>query len=327
MHVDRRLLNWGVFFILLGGIPLAVQQGLIGGDVAARSWQLWPLLIVAAGIGLLLRPTRIHEIGGLLMAGVLGVMLGGVVAVGANLADVASVCGGGSGAAFAPQQGTLSPTSTVNLTFNCGDLTVGTASGSSWTLSGTTERGDVPTIDQSAGSLRIRSRNNDSLGLFGFSGNRDQWQVTLPDESILDLVVTINAGNGSLDLGGGAHVEGLDLTVNGGTVAADLSTATTMTITGTFNAASAKFILPPANLSGTLHVNAGSVELCAPAGVGLRFTMADNITASNNYGDEGLVHSGSTWQTPGFDATTTRIDLTTQANAGSFTLNPKDGCR
>jgi len=326
MRVDRRLLNWGVFFILLGGIPLAVQQGLVGGDVAARSWQLWPLLIVAAGIGLLLRSTRVHELAGVLMAVVLGAMLGGIVAVGANLADVASVCGGGSGSMFTPQQGTMSGPSTVNLTFNCGDLTVGTASGAGWSLGGTTDRGEVPTIDQSTSSLLIRSRNDDSLGLFGFGGNRDQWQVTLPDDPTLDLTVTLNAGNGTLGLGG-AHLQGLDLTVNAGTVVADLSAATAATLTGTFNAASAKFVLPAANLSGTLQVNAGSVELCAPAGVGLRFTMTDNITASNNYGDQGLVQSGSSWQTAGFDAATTRIDLTTQANAGSFTLNPKDGCR
>ena len=27
MHIDRRLLGWGVFFILVGAIPLAVRGG------------------------------------------------------------------------------------------------------------------------------------------------------------------------------------------------------------------------------------------------------------------------------------------------------------
>lgn len=57
MHLDRRFLNWGVFFIVLGGVPLAVQQGLLDRDLAARAWLLWPLLIIAAGVGLLLRRT------------------------------------------------------------------------------------------------------------------------------------------------------------------------------------------------------------------------------------------------------------------------------
>jgi len=326
MHVDRRFLNSGVFFILLGAVPLAVQQGLVSGDVAARAWQLWPLLIVGAGTGLLLRQTSVDYLAGALMAAILGVMLGGLFAVGANLADIASVCGGGSGQALPPQQGSLSSASTVRLDFNCGDLTIRTAPGNGWALSGTTDHGEVPLIDRSADSLRIRSRNNGSVGFFGLGGSRAEWSVTLPTDPALDIAVNVNAGNGTLDLAG-AHLQGLDLTLNAGTLRTDLSSATATTITGSFNAATAKFLLPAANLSGDLEVNAGIVELCVPAGVGLRFAMNDNLTASNNYGDQGLVHAGNAWQSPGFDTAATRIDFTTQANAGSFILNPKDGCR
>jgi hypothetical protein len=82
MHVDRRLLNWGLFFILLGAIPIAVQQGLIPESAVARAWTLWPLLLVAAGIGLLLRRTRLEFVGGLISAATLGVIGGGLLASG-----------------------------------------------------------------------------------------------------------------------------------------------------------------------------------------------------------------------------------------------------
>src|SRR5438552_3997493 len=54
MHLDRRLAGWGVFLVLLGAIPLLVRQGVLTTDMVARAWTLWPLLLIAAGVGLLL---------------------------------------------------------------------------------------------------------------------------------------------------------------------------------------------------------------------------------------------------------------------------------
>jgi len=39
VNVDRRLLGWGLFFILLGGIPLAVKGGLLDEQMVGQ----WPL--------------------------------------------------------------------------------------------------------------------------------------------------------------------------------------------------------------------------------------------------------------------------------------------
>ena len=38
MRLDRRLLGWGLFFILLGAIPLALNGGLIDRSLVER----WP---------------------------------------------------------------------------------------------------------------------------------------------------------------------------------------------------------------------------------------------------------------------------------------------
>ena len=65
MHIDRRLLGWGVFFILVGAIPLAVRGGFLDAEERVSSWpSLWPVLLIGWGLGLLLRRTPVEWIGG-----------------------------------------------------------------------------------------------------------------------------------------------------------------------------------------------------------------------------------------------------------------------
>ena len=68
MRIDRNLLNWGVFFIALGGIPLAVDQAWLEPGVARDLGQLWPLILVGIGLGLMLRWTPLAWFGGALVA-------------------------------------------------------------------------------------------------------------------------------------------------------------------------------------------------------------------------------------------------------------------
>ena len=77
MHIDRRLLGWGVFFILVGAIPLAVRGGFLDAERVVSWPSLWPVLLIGWGLGLLLRQTPIEWIGGGVTAVVLGLMAGG----------------------------------------------------------------------------------------------------------------------------------------------------------------------------------------------------------------------------------------------------------
>ena len=324
MRIDRRFLNWGVFFVLLGAIPLAVQANVLDRDLVARSWQLWPLLVIAAGVGLLLRRTAFDFAGGFIAAATFGLIFGGLLAVGADIGTFGRACGSGSGTAFVGQQGTLS-NGAARVEFTCGDVTIGTAPGSGWALAGTSNDGQPPRIDASGSRLAVRTRDT-NVGFFGF-GNRQEWTLTLPQDPLLDVDVQVNAGSGRLGFGG-AHLGTLEVQGNAGSTTVDVSAvAALQRIDLQMNAGSARISLPAASLTGNLEVNAGSIAFCVPDGTGLRVTAGDNITGSNNFGDQGLTKTGNTWESSNYGSAANRISLTTSANARSITLNPKDGCR
>lgn len=325
MRIDRNLLNWGVFFILLGGIPLAVQQGWLPDDL--RWWQLWPLILIGVGVGILLRRTAVAALGGLLIAATVGIMLGGALAsAGGGFPSFGIGCAGGAIAdtSFQAQDGAFTgDRATVELDMGCGDLTVTTEPGSAWSLSGTAPDGQLPQIDRSEGRLSVRDPDEGS----DFFRDRSSWRVTLPTQPTLDLDARVNAGKGTLDLVD-AKLDVVSLSVNAGEGHLDLASATAAVLSVDVNAGSAGILLPNGSLTGSLTVNAGSIELCAPPDVALRLRTSDNITAGDNFADAGLTEvSENTWESPGWASATDRIELSTTANAGSFTLDPKDGCQ
>ena len=105
------------------------------------------------------------------------------------------------------------------------------------------------------------------------------------------------------------------------------SVAAIETLHAALNAGSLGVTLPNTSMTGSIEANAGAVEdLCARQAPALKLQTGDSIVASYDYGGHGLVQDGSTWTTPGFDSAAVRIELRTEANAGSFALNPEDGC-
>jgi hypothetical protein len=324
MRIDRRLLSWGLFFILLGAIPLAVRQGYLTEASVERWWSLWPLLLVGAGLGLLLRRTPFEFVGGLLAAGTVGVMAGSVLAVGFGGFPIAG-CGDERGTvAFQTREGELSAGADVRLELNCGELTVVSGGGSGWRVEGVDDDGTGPRIDASATQLTVRSaEENEPLG---FLGKRDRWTVTLPGTLGLDLDVAVNAGRGTLDLADGTFGR-VAIDLNAGDTTIDAAGVTELDeLDIGVNAGSAKIALPDRSLRASLSVNAGSISFCAPSDAGLRIRTNDNITAGNNFDDHGLSKSGNTWQTAGYDDAAVKIEIDAEANAGSFTLNPTGGC-
>ena len=320
MRVDRRLLNWGVFLVAVGAVPLAARGNLLPSGI---SWgDLWPLLLVGAGLGLLLRATPAAALGGVVIAATCGLILGGALA-GPGVGGFASVSCGNSGRPFPTASGTFgAQAAAVELAPGCGTMAVTAGDASGWSVAGTSADGRAPSID--AGTDRLAVRGSGSDGLFGLFGGGGSLSVTLPTQPTIDLSTTIDAGRATVDLGA-AHVTAFDLTVNAGQAIVDLGGSGGAHVSATVNAGSARITLP-ASVEGSATVNAGELRLCAPPGAAIRIETSGAL-GSYDLGGAGLVQSGSTWQTPGFDAAATRIDLSTTANAGRIALDPAEGCR
>jgi hypothetical protein len=330
MTVDRRLLNWGVFLVLVGGIPLAVSQGWIDRDIVARAWELWPFILIGAGVGLILAATPLRALGGVIVAATLGTMLGSLLAVGFGGFSLGSF-GCGPAEADAPQvaaeRGAFDGgTGRVVLDANCAEIRVTTAAGNGWSATVNGTENARPTIEQNAGDVIVRSPSNPVV--FPFGSQRATWGVELGTDLRLDLDLGLNAGSADVDLAG-ATVGRLEVDANAiGSSRLDLSGAAVERLDVSVNAADINILLPAgADLEGSVSGNAASIGLCAAAGVGLRLVVDDNITASDNFDEAGLVLRGGAWESPDYATAATQVQLRTTGGAVSYTLNPEDGCR
>jgi hypothetical protein len=324
VHIDRRLLGWGAFLIIVGAIPLLVRGGYLDPDLVDEWPSLWPLLLIGWGLGLVLRRTPGELLGSAISVVVLGVMVGGLISGGFGGFPAFGACDGSSGGTpFGNRSGTLEADGQVGIEFNCGTLTVSATDGSDWSLTGSSPDGNPPEVDATFGRVEIRPGDRDRFG--GFFEDPSTWMVALPNEPTLDLGITLNAGDGNVDLAG-AHLDRLSLTVNAGSIDFELDQVASLSSIGvTVNAGSAAFDLPAGVDAASMTMNAGSVEVCVPTGTPVRVSWSGAL-ASNNFDGAGLdkIDDGH-WQTPGFSGSG-GLDLSVSANAGSFSIDFGGSC-
>ena len=324
MHLDRRLLGWGVFFILLGAIPLLVKAGLLDPVLVGQWPLLWPVLLIGWGLGLLLRGTSMALIGGAVTAITFGVMGGGALATGFSDVPFASGCSNvGAGTTFPARTGEFGANAQVNIELSCGTLAVGTVAGYGWSVEGTDGDGAGPKVASGGGMLAFSG--SDGRGPFDSTG-RVNWRVNLPASSLLTLGFTVNAGEGDFVLDG--RYSSVNLTVNAGEGNLLLGGADEVgDVNATVNAGSVVVHLPPGDGSGNLTLNAGSMDVCLLPGTAVRVSWNGTL-ASNNFDDvANLQHvDDDTWTTVGFDVAQPHVELDVSANAGSFTLDMDGAC-
>ncbi len=328
MAIDRRFLNWGIFFVALGGVPLLVQQGVVSHAMAAEAWKLWPLIIVGIGIGILLRRTPAAFAGGLMVAVTFGLVFGGLLASGPDLRGI-SGCGDPNGnAATVTSQGTgtFPGTGTARIEMDCGVLDIATQPGNTWTFQGLDPQGGTPILTQGRASFDLAApARSEAFWNAGGTYNR-RWRVILPSDPSIDLTVGVNAGSGQLVLAN-AHLSRLDGRFNAADVHVNLLTAALSDLRVSVNAGAAHLVLPAtSSVSGTLRVNAGSLDLCVPPSSGIRLRVSGTF-ASTDFASAGLVRAGDTWTSPNFSSAPNRIDLQLDANLASIDLNPTGGCQ
>jgi hypothetical protein len=323
--MNHGFLNWGIFLVLLGAVPLAVQVGIVDAAAVRELWQLWPVILIGLGIGLILRLTRLAWIGGLIVAATLGLMLGSLLAGGVR--GISSACvGTGVGQEQSTQTGEAGAGRfDTQIELTCGDLDVTRAPGTAWVLVARHAEGQGPAVAATPSDLEIRSSEGGSLPLLGQS--RREWDLTLPAESDLTVGLTLNAARGVLVLGGGP-VESASATLNASDARIDLSGAAMVgvaTVRATFNASSGVLLLPAQPMTGSISLNASSLTLCIAPEAGVRIEHHGTLSSAD-FGPAGLTRIDDQWETPGFNTATAQVRLELSTTLSSVTLDRSGGC-
>lgn len=318
-RINRTFLYWGVFLLAMGAVLVAADLNGIDETIVLDWLRLWPLAILAIGVGIVVRKTRFNVAGGLVAAALPGLVLGGAFAVGPRLAD----CGGhDEPSTYSTREGTFTGPARVSVATGCGSLVVTTAPGENWRLDAGNTVDRAPRIDVSGTELSIDNGGRD--GWHGFATGRDVWRLTLPTSRIDDLSLVVNAGEGDIDLAG-ASLGNLDITTNAGQTTVVLAESSLSSMSGTVNAGRLAVELPSAaDVTGSMVVNAGVLDVCAPEGVGLRVRQSGELGATT-YNDED--QDGPLWQSPDYESAANRTDLTVTVNFGSVNINPTGGCK
>ena len=324
MRIDRRLLGWGLFLIIVGAIPLLVRGGYLDKSQIADWPSLWPLLLIGWGLGLVLRRTPVELLGSAISVTVLGVMVGGLIATGFGGFPSFGACGNGSGAtSFGSRSGTLSEGARMNIEFSCGTLNVRSVDGSEWSIDGRGPADRGPEIVADPARVQIKPLDE---GFRGLSDDSSTWNVGLPRTPRVDFGVTLNAGDGHIDLGG-ATIGNLDVTLNAGSLDFRLGDAAALSsVNGTLNAGSATLDLPGSVTDANLTLNAGSITVCLPARTPVNIRWSGAL-GSNNFDSAGLQKiDDQHWMTSGLNPANPHLELRASANAGSFNLDLGGSC-
>ena len=345
MRINRSLLNWGVFLIALGGIPLAVDQGWLESDIAGDLGQLWPLILVGIGLGLILRWTPLAWFGGRARGGHVRPHLRGSRGVAAatrtstNLQGIIPAIASGAcansdiGGETTSGEGIASGTSfALDLSLPCGELSVARAADTTWRVEAVHEAGDRPRIDETEDAsgttaLRIRYDGDGDLAFIGRQ-TRSRWDVLVPAGASLTVQATLDAARGTIDSGPGP-VARLEATLNASDATLDLAqaeTPETARIELTLNASDGQLLLPMGTTWTTAELNASSLEVCAPSSLPLQVELSETLSSSD-LEDAGLEETDAgTWVTPGFSSTSDHAILELESTVSSLSIERPEAC-
>ncbi|HEY7940876.1 MAG TPA: hypothetical protein VID25_02940 [Candidatus Limnocylindrales bacterium] len=304
MQVDRSRLGWGLFLVLLGLVPLGVAANVLDGSTVRQAWQLWPLVLIGVGVGVLLGRARGALVSTLVVSISLGLAAGGLLAGAGGGALAGGACAPGTTRGTG-HGGTLTSGTTVTIQGGCGDLHVTAQPGTTW------QTGDDPMVVADGQNWTITARGDIFRG-------RDTLTVALPTDPQLDLHLKSGLGDLSVALPG-AHLSGLQADVSLGSGVLDLTGATLSgTLDGSFSFGSGTVILAGGSYSGTLSSSFGSLDVCAPPGVAVHVTAHSGL-GSVDVG-EGFDKVGDGWQTADYATATQRADLHLSTSFGSLSI-------
>ena len=209
---------WPVILIGAGIVFLLNNLGLVGWDVWSTLFRLWPVLLIAVGLDILVG--RRFPLDSLLLAGLLVVVLAlavqGALPVGVN----ASASGNVDRTETVSQAIDGAERATVDIRFGSGALNVtALASDSGSLVEGTADLSRGETLRQDyrksgdAGAFTLESAGTWSSGPDFILAPEKTWDLSLNRDLPLDLIVDAGAGQSTLDL---VNLNLRSLTLDGG---------------------------------------------------------------------------------------------------------------
>jgi len=320
MRVNRRFLYWGVVLMAIGGVLVVADLTAVDTTTLTGLIRLWPIAIVAIGVSLLARRTRLALPALLAAALIPGLVMGAAFAVAPRYAGH---CGArGDVANVASQSGTFDGPATVSIRGGCGVLDVSTAAGDGWSFDAASSAVLRPTIEATPTSLAINASGR-ALNLL--DGGRDAWNLVLPTSDIARLELVVTTGDGHVDLAD-ARLANVALTTNAGRAVVDASRAASLrSVTGAVNVGAMSLDLPAtSDFTGSFRVGAGKLDLCTAPGLGLRVAAQD--TGGNvSVEDEDI--NGGVWQSADYSTARHRADINVHVTFGAVDINPIGGCK
>jgi hypothetical protein len=320
MRVNRRFLYAGVFLLAVGAVLVVADLNLVATPILLDALRLWPLALVALGVGIVVRRTQFGLGGGMLAAAVPGLVLGSALA--ATPRFVGDCGERGEASNVATRDGSFVGPASVSVTSGCGTLTIRTAPGTGWRFDATNTAGRTPVVEASAQALSIVENAQHDWRVL--NGGRNTWDLTLPAGELSELSVTVEAGRSVVNLPG-ARLHSLALEANAGEFVVDASGASIAEIAAELNLGVLSIHLPEAaDVTGSIEVGGGELQVCTSPGTGLRVRSHGTPFEVNV---EGIEQDGSTWQSSDYATATHRADLDVEVDFGVIEINPIGGCK
>lgn len=287
---------FGVFVLGIGVVLLLNVLGVLGWEIWLELWRWWPLALVLAGAGLLMK--RVHPI----------VMT--LVSAGALTAAVLLSWATAEGS-IGPYETTTTTFSanvesvtdaTLDIDFGAGDLVISALQPESDFLIDATfeDHRDGPRVEveRSGNTADIELRTPSGFTWFGSSGGRE-WDIFLHP----DIAYTI-------DLDGGASSYNLDLR--------DIDAASITLDTG---ASSLDLIVPDREGHTDVRINGGasSMDITIPDGIAARIQVDAGLT-SVDVDESRFPKVSGDHVSPDYETAVNRVDLVIAAGVSSITV-------
>lgn len=270
-----------------GAILLLNTTGLVDWDIWAVMWRLWPVILIAVGLDILIGRRSVAA-SALVAATMLVVMIGGAWALASGMTPEATETIAQPRNGISRADVTISPAAA--------DLRIAAGSDGGMLVTGTVDRARGQRLVQDyqgSGGVGSYTLKTDEA-----SGNGDlNWDLQLARDLPISLYVKSGVGRATIDLTG-MQLTGLDVDTGAG------QTIVTLPTQGRFSA--------------NIDAGIGEVIVRVPVGMAVRVHISTGL--GNAHVPSGYIQQGDWYVSPNYDTATDRIELDISGGIGRIAV-------